>query len=163
MTAPTTEIELSKAVLDEFARMASALEEYDTQGMESIMQGIFAATTLDEFNSVLGADRAMPMGVSMKVDRVRWARSEFAAGLPFYLVIDGVRTDTGEAGQWVTGATTVVAMLVRAAFIGVLPIIGRAVESAEATKSGYRPVNWVMEAMNPPAAPTLDGAAKKGK
>lgn len=163
MTEPTKELELKPETIAEFARMASALEQYDTEGMESIMAGIFAATTLDEFNAVLGADRALPMGVSIKVERLRYAPSEFAAGLPFYLVIDGVDTRSGEVGQWVTGATTVVAMLVRAAFLDTLPVIGRAVESDTPTKSGYRPVNWIMEAMSPRTEPTLTGAKAKAK
>lgn len=163
MTEPTKELELKPETIAEFARMASALEQYDTEGMESIMAGIFAATTLDEFNAVLGADRAFPMNESMRVNRIRYARSEFVAGLPFYLVIDGVRTETGEVGQWVIGATTVVAMLVRAAFLDMLPVIGRAVESANVTNSGYRPVNWVMEAMSPRPEPTLPDAKEKAK
>lgn len=163
MTAPGTDVVLSKAVLDEFARMAGALEEFDTTGMDGILSDIFAATDVDSYNKVLNGDRVMPMNRSIKVERVRYAQSGFAAGLPFYLVVDGVDTSTGEVGQWVTGATTVVAALTRAAFAGHLPVVGRQSESAKPTKSGYTPINWIMEGIGGNGQQTIPEPKKAAK
>lgn len=163
MTEPGKEVQLSKKTLDEFARMATALEEYDAGGGDGILQEIFAANTVDDYNKILGGERALPMNKSIKVERVRYAQSDFNAGLPFYLVIDGVDMTNGEVGQWVSGAQTVVAMLTRAAFAGHLPVIGRAYESAKPTKDGFTPVNWTMEAIGGNGQQELDvkPAAKK--
>lgn len=144
MTEAGTEIELSREVLEQFAQMASALDEFDTEGMDGIMKDIFAVNTVADYNRIFEGDRELPEDKIIQVDRVRYARSEFAAGLPFYLVIDGVDVQSGEVGQWVTGATTIVAMLTRAAFAGHLPCVGFARKSKKPTKNGYTPVNWHM-------------------
>lgn len=151
MTQPGTELQLSQKTIDMFANMLTALEEYDAGGGDSILQQIMAAETVDDYNKPFSGDRAMRNNIAYRVERVRYARSEFAAGLPFYAVVDGVDTTTGEAGQWVTGATSVVAALVRASFTGQLPCTGEARESAKATKSGYTPVNWIMLSVAGPA------------
>lgn len=163
MTQPGTDVVLSEKTLQEFARMVVALEEFENSGTDSILDQIFTATTLDEFNGIFGGDRALPLNRSIKVDRLRYAKSEFAAGLPFYLVIDGEDTTSREKGQWVTGATTVVAMLVRAAFLGMLPLIGHQEESSKPTANGYRPINWIMEAMSQADEPQLPTAKAKDK
>lgn len=163
MTQPGTDVVLSQKTLDEFARMVVALDEFENSGTDSILDQIFSATTIDEFNGIFGSDRALPMNVSVKVERLRYARSEFAAGLPFYLVIDGENTQTRDKGQWVTGATTVVAMLVRAAFLQMLPLIGHQEESSKPTANGYRPVNWIMEAVSSAAPQETLPTAGKGK
>lgn len=147
MTEVGTEIVLKESTIAAFAQMLTALEEYDAGGLDEILGSIFAAKTVDEFNAVLGAERALPNNREVKVERVRYARSDFTQGLPFYAVLDGVDIKTGEARQWVTGATTVVGVLVHAAASGLLPIVGHAEESDKPTKNNYHPVNWVMSAI----------------
>lgn len=161
MTESGTDVELKPETLQEFARMASALEEYDAGGSDAILAEIFKADTVEDYNKIFAGDRELPNDKMLQIDKVRYARSEFAAGLPFYLVIDGVDLDTGEAKQWVSGSTTVVAMLVRAAFAGHLPCKGFARESDKPTKSGYRPINWNMREINNNGQQTLVGAGAK--
>lgn len=144
MTEAGTEIELSREVLEQFALMLTGLDEFDAEGMDGIMKDIFAATTVEDYNRIFEGDRELPEDKMLQIDRVRYARSEFAAGLPFYAVLDGVDVQSGEVGQWVTGATTIVGMLVRAAFANQLPVVGFARKSAKPTKSGYTPINWHM-------------------
>lgn len=163
MTEVGTEIVLKESTIAAFAQMLTALEEYDAGGLDEILGSIFAAKTVDEFNAVLGAERALPNNREVKVERVRYARSDFTQGLPFYAVLDGVDIKTGEARQWVTGATTVVAMLVRAAFLQMLPLIGHQEESSKPTANGYRPVNWIMEAVSSAAPQETLPTAGKGK
>lgn len=162
MTEAGTEIVLKESTIATFAQMLTALEEYDAGGLDSILEGIFAAKTVDEYNAVLGGDRALPMDREIRVDRVRYARSDYQQGLPFYAVIDGLDLKTKKPAQWVTGATTVVGTLVHAAASGHLPISGYAHESDEATKNNYHPVNWVMTAIggNGQTALAAKGAAK---
>lgn len=160
MTEAGTDIVLKESTIKAFAQMLTALEEYDAGGMDEILGAIFQAHTVDEFNSVLGAERALPMGREVKVERVRYARSEFGAGLPFYAVIDGVDLKTNKPAQWITGATTVVGTLVHAAASGLLPITGMAVESDRPTKNNFHPVNWIMSAIGGNGQATLEPDAK---
>jgi hypothetical protein len=145
MTETGTDIQLSDEIVQQFAVMASALEKYDPEGMEKILSDIARANTVEDYNKILDGERQLPFDRLVRIDRVRYAESEFAAGLPFYLVLDGVDINAERTEQWVTGATTVVAMLVRAACMGHLPVVGFAKESDKPTKSGYRPINWTMK------------------
>lgn len=160
MTAAGTDIELSKETLAMFAEMATALEQYDTGGGDSILQGIFKAETLDDYNAIFNGDRAMPLNRELKVTRVRYAKSEYAAGLPFYLVADVVNTTTGEVKEYTVGATVPVAIFTRATFLGHLPMLVRLYESEKTTKGGYKPVNVEVLAVSTPG---LDAPAAKAK
>lgn len=162
MTEAGTDLQLSQATIQEYALMAAALDKYDPEGMESILADIAKADSVEDYNKVLNSERQLPMDRLVRINRIRYAESEYAAGLPFYLVIDGVDINAEKEDQWVTGATTVVAMLVRAAFAGHLPIVGFAKESDKPTKSGYRPVNWTMKEILGTGQPELV-AAKKAK
>ncbi len=90
--------------------------------------------------------------------RVRYAKLEYAAGLPFYLVADTVDMRTGEAKEYTVGATVPVATFTRATFLGHLPMIVRLYESEKPTKSGYKPVNVEVLSISTPA---LDAPAAK--
>lgn len=163
MTQAGTEVELSQATLQEFARMASALDEYDAGGMDSILGEIFSIKTLDDYKKIFDGDRELPQDKMIQINRVRYSQSEFAGGLPFYLVVDGVDLESGEVKQWVSGSITVVAMLVRAAASGHLPCKGFARESDKPTKNGFRPVNWNMRELNVGGQETLPEAKAKAK
>lgn len=163
MTQAGTEIELSRETIAMFVDMLPALEEFDAGGADNILQQILTATTVDEYNKAFDGDRALPMGHEIKVEQVRYARSDFAAGLPFYLVVDGVDVSTGKSGQWTVGATSVVAALSRATFLDQLPVMGKATPSERETKAGYRPVNWVMTMVTDNSQQTLDADAKAKK
>lgn len=158
MTAAGTDVELSKETLAMFAEMTTALDEYETGGGDAILQSIFKATTLDEYNEMFKGERGMPLNRELKVTRVRYAQSEYAAGLPFYLVADVVNTTSGEVREFTVGATVPVAIFTRAAFLGHLPMIVRLFESDKPTKSGYKPVNVEVLAISTPG---LDAPAAK--
>lgn len=163
MTAAGTDVELSRQTLEMFAEMATALEEYDTGGSDSILQGIFKAETLDDYNAIFEGDRGMPLNKELKVTRVRYAKSDYEAGLPFYLVADVIDTRTGETKEYTIGATVPVAILTRASFLGQLPILIELVESDKPTKGGYRPINVHVLAITPAGldAPAAKTRAKK--
>lgn len=158
MTAAGTDVELSKETLAMFAEMATALDEYDTGGGDAILQSIFKAATLDDYNAMFAGDRGMPLNRELKVIRVRYAKSDFAAGLPFYLVADVVNPQSGEVKEYTVGATVPVAILTRATFMGHLPMIVKLVESEKPTKSGYKPINVEVLAISTPG---LDAPAAK--
>lgn len=150
MTQPGTDIQLSQDTVDLFMKMAGALEPFDAGGSDAILQQIMNATTLDDYNAIFEGDRAFPLGVEVKVTKARYAKSEYAQGAPFYLVIDGERLDTHTVGQWTLGAGVPLAMICRAAFNDQLPLIGKAYEADTPTKSGYKPINWKMIALGSP-------------
>lgn len=162
MTETGTEVVLSQKVVAQFASMVTALEEFDTSGMDGMLSDIFAANTAEDYNKIFEGEREMPLGTPLRVDRVRYAQSDFVGGLSFYAVIDGLNIETGELGQWTTGATVVVATLVRAAFAGHLPCIGSAYQ-ADATKSGFRPINWNMRQIKVDPELPIDLSHRKAK
>lgn len=163
MTSAGTDVELSRRTIEMFVDMLPALEKFDAGGSDNILQQILGATTVAEYNQAFEGDRALPMDHEIRIDRVRYAESDFAAGLPFYLVVDGLDMSTGKESQWTIGATSVVAALTRAAFMRHLPALGRAVFSERETKAGYRPVNWQMVHVSDNSQQTLDADAKVKK
>lgn len=66
--------------------------------------------------------------------------------LGFYMLVNCV-TDEGEPFKVTCGAVNVMAQLYRLNQLGVLPMDGRIVEAAKATKAGYKPM-W-LEAVAP--------------
>lgn len=163
MTQAGTEVELSRQTIEMFADMLPRLAEYQTGGADNILQQILNAVTVEDYNKAFDGDRALPIGHEIKVELVQYSKSEFAAGLPFYLVVDGVDLSTGKAGQWTVGATSVVAALTRAAFLDQMPVVGKAVPSERETKAGYRPVNWIMTMVTDNSQQTLDADTKAKK
>lgn len=157
MTVAGQQVELSPAVLAEFAKMTTALEAYPEGGLDSILTQIFTATTLDDYNKIFDGDRGMPVNVNVQIDRIRYAKTDYPGGLPFYLVCDGVNLKTGEAREYTVGATVVVGTLVRAAFLGHLPCRGYMYEAEEQTKAGLTPYNWKMLEINSTGQEVLSG------
>lgn len=163
MTAPGTQVQLSDATLKQFALMAGSLERYEGGNVESILQSIFKAQTVDDYNKIFGGERAFPLNRSMKITNIRYAESDFKGGIPFYLVIDAVDTTTGEVGEYTTGAESVVGMLMHAAWSGHLPIVCRLVQADRETRAGYKPINLVMEAIGGSGQQTTPEPKKAAK
>lgn len=148
MAEATKDVALSKTVLEQFAKMASALEAYPAGGLDSILTQIFEATSLDDYNKIFEGDRGLPLDTNVQISRVRYAPTDYPGGLPFYLVCDGVNLKTGEAKEFTVGATVVVGTLVRAAFNEHLPCRGFMYEAPDETKAGFTAYNWKMLEIN---------------
>lgn len=156
MTGPSTDLQLSQSTLAKFAEMTTALEAYPVGGMDSILEQLWKADNVDDYNKIFEGDRGMPLNTELKITRVRYAKSDFDAGLPFYLVCDTENPRTGEAREYTVGATEVVGALVYAAFANHLPCIGMAAEASKQTEAGYTPVNWKMLAITKGQLPVDD-------
>lgn len=163
MSAPGTDVELSRQTIEMFADMLPKLQEFNAGGADNILQQILTATTVEEYNKAFDGDRALPMAVELIIDKVEYTRSDFAGGLPFYLVVEGSVLGSDKTSQWTVGATSVVAALTRATFMDQLPIMGKAVASEKVTKAGYHPVNWIMTMVTDNTQQTLDDTPKAKK
>lgn len=109
-----------------------------------IVQRILESQTVDE---ILASFEATPIDDVLErpfeLHRVRWERSEYEQGQPYYALLDATMIDTGESVTLTTGSTTVVAQLYALARKGALPQKMRCVQSSKPTSRGYYPKNLV--------------------
>jgi hypothetical protein len=81
------------------------------------------------------------LDVPVTVYACKWQRSEYEKGMPFYVVVDGQRHDTGVRAPITIGAQTVIAQLVRLAQLNAFPCtVTLTYATDKPTKSGYRPL-----------------------
>lgn len=106
----------------------------------AIVARILRAQTLDE---ILGSFEATPidqvLDQPMEIHAVRWERSEYEEGNPYYALIDAVLIDDGNRVTLTTGSTNILTQLVAMAARGYLPAKVIARQSAKPTKRGYYP------------------------
>lgn len=81
------------------------------------------------------------LDVPVTVYGCKWQRSDFEAGMPFYVVVDGLRHDTNYRGPITIGAQTVIAQLVRLAQLKAFPVTLRLTHATDKpTRGGYMPL-----------------------
>jgi hypothetical protein len=81
------------------------------------------------------------LNVPVTVYGCKWQRSEYEAGMPFYVVADGLRGDTNWRGPITIGAQTVIAQLVRLAQLNAFPVTVVLTHATKTpTRSGYMPL-----------------------
>lgn len=132
---------VSAQTLQVFAQMAAGIPEADdSEAYESILTQLLAAGSVDQLNAPWDTDAVDKIaGHQIRVDEITRRPSDFAGGLGMYLVCKGVDQGTGERVTLTTGAVSVVAQLVRAYFIGGLPIVARWVVGDPSPRTGRRP------------------------
>lgn len=121
------------------AMLAQVPDAVDDGGL-NILETIANAATLADLNAPWqSANIAAYNGERLLVRSLRKRPSDFAGGLPFYLIIDAVVESTGEIVTVMTGSDDVVAQLVRAYVLGKLParVIPRV--AVKPTAAGYYP------------------------
>jgi hypothetical protein len=84
-------------------------------------------------------DMATYVGSTLIVRSVAKAQSDFAGGLPWFLIVDAIDEDTGEAVTLTTGSANIVMQLTKAYVMGWLPRRVMVEVSEKATKNGYYP------------------------
>lgn len=115
---------------------------------EDIIRRILAADTADAVLEQQAAIHARDvLGQILKVVGYSFNESDFGeTGPSFYMLMDCV-TDDGEPFKVTCGAINVMAQLYRLQQLEAFPLDARIVETARATKAGYKPM-W-LEAVAP--------------
>lgn len=155
-----TELVLSTATIERFQEMVILIPDTEGGGVENILASIFDATSAAELEKPWSdMDRGIPLGVPFLANGLTKSASDFRDGLGFYLVVDAIDLRTGESVEWVTGSVSVVAQLVKAYQLGILPQAFKLVEAEKASKAGYKPQH--LEVIDNPA-PAAKGRGRRG-
>jgi hypothetical protein len=132
--------EVEKALTTGDASGIVDVELTPEQQQLAIVERILRSQTLDEILASFEATSIdSVLGEPFEARRVRWERSEYEDGNPFYALIDAVMLGTGEQVTLTTGATNVLTQLFAMARKGYLPAKVVCVQSSKPTKSGFYP------------------------
>lgn len=131
----------TERTLAAFRDMALLLPEASTEdGSVRIIEQIMQASSLDELDSVWGTDDAEELiGVWQEIQSAERSISTMEGSLGIFLIVRGVRTDTGESVVWTTGSTSIVAQIVKAYALGAMPFVARIVKAEKASSNGFFP------------------------
>lgn len=128
-------------VVDAYMAMAAGIPEAGGDGAESILLQILQTNDPDALDAPWRADGLREyLDQPIRIDGLRRMGSEFAGGLPFFLIVDAADVSTGERITVTTGAVSVVAQLAKAFSLGLIPgwrVIPR--QSARPSAAGYYP------------------------
>ncbi len=106
-----------------------------------IIAQVLSADSVDEVLADIQVTGLLELlEVPITVHAIKFNRSSFEAGAPFYVVMDVTRHDTNWSGPVTTGAQTVIAQLVRIHMLNGYPCTLKAVYATDKpTANGYRP------------------------
>lgn len=133
-------VQLSPNAVKAYESMLAAVPDVDAGSYERILETIAGATDLAGLDAPWRSD-----GMGAYIDQpllvrgIAKAPSDFAGALPWFLVVDAVKADTGEAARFTTGSVNVVAQLVKAYAMGAFPVAVIPRQSDRPTKDGYHP------------------------
>lgn len=129
-----------KALNTYLERNLTAVDSAELAVADIIAQ-VLAADSVDEVLADVQVTGLLELlEVPITVHGVKFNRSSFEAGAPFYTVLDVTRHDTEWRGPVTTGAQTVIAQLVRLHMLDGYPCTLKAVYATDKpTANGYRP------------------------
>lgn len=127
-------------VVEAYESMLASVPEAGDSGYESILEAIALATDASQLDAAWrSAGFEELAGIPLTVRGIRKVRSEFAGGLPWFLVVDAVNETSGEPLTLTTGAVSVVAQLTKAWALQAFPLRVRPVVAERPSSSGYYP------------------------
>lgn len=123
-----------------FAQMASMIPTETGAAYDRILDQILNAGRWEDLDAPWETDDVAALqGHVIRVDRLERRPSDYRQGLGIFLVIHGVDANTGERRTITSGSVAVVAQLVKAYALGVLPVFVEFVVAERPTTDGYRP------------------------
>jgi len=132
--------ELPPHLVAQFAEMAMALPETESDGGAGIIEAILNAVDVKATNKIWDArDIESLSGVSLVIESASRSISDYKGGLGVFLVVQAVREDTGEPVTFTTGSLSVVAQIVKAWAGEELPLRCTPTPADRPAKSGYVP------------------------
>jgi hypothetical protein len=133
-----TPAEVDAQIMELFAAVPDEADADEVDMAARILQ----ATSIEELQQGGSLPNAEDMeGRTLLVQRVTKRPSTVGNGLPWYLLVDSVNTETGEYVRWQTSATTVALTLCKLVALGGLPETIRISRSEKPTKRGFYPLN----------------------
>ena len=139
--APTAAARMD-AVVEVYEGIFASIPEAGDEGATAILEQILRADAPDALDAPWRSTGLEPFVDQRLIVRgIRKAASEFAGGLPWFLILDCVDPATGETISTTTGAVAVVAQLVRAFGMGWLPLEVVVRRASRPSKSGYYPMH----------------------
>jgi hypothetical protein len=124
-----------------FAALAADIPEAGDGGFEGILAQLLTTEDPAALDAPWRSDGLTEyLDQPLRIDGLRRMESEFDSGLPFFLIVQAANLGTGETITLTTGAVSVVAQLVRAWSLGLIPgwrVIPR--QADRPSKSGYFP------------------------
>lgn len=132
---------VSDQTMQIFASMAAGIPEADdSEAYESILTQLLNAAGVDDLNAPWETEAADRLaGHQLIAQELTRRPSDFLGGLGMYLVVKGVDQASGERFTWTTGSIAIVAQLVRAYFLGGLPIIMQVIVGDVNPRTGRKP------------------------
>lgn len=138
------------------ARLAEMLPQPTEEVLDSMVDQVMAASSLNEMNRMWDANGSKDMVNADLIFRsIHMMPSDFADGLPFFLVCACTDVVTGEQVTMTTGSIMIVAELIRAQLIDALPAEAVITAAKRPTKDGNVPLHlrWVGQIVKPGAGP----------
>jgi len=132
--------QLSEQALSTFQPMLEQVPMASDNGAENIIMQIADAQSVDELDRAWeGQGWGDLLNRPVEVQAIRRAESDFDGGVGCYLIVDMTVLDSGERTTVTTGASSVVAQLVKAYCLGALPLRCVLVQSKKASRNGRYP------------------------
>lgn len=161
---------IDPAVVERFAKMAMLIPSEDGSGIERIIDAILSAESWETLDDPWDTTNVKTLeGKLLRINSLMRRPSSFKGGLGVFLVVHAINMDKGDKMVITTGSVNVVAQLVRAYALGVLPIFARWVVADRPTENGYYPHHLEIvgvappENGTPPPPPPPPPATAKGK
>ena len=117
---------------------------------KAIILQLLQATTDEELQLSSATGWRELQGVPVEINGFRWRKSDFEEGSPVYVIVNGMRLDTGEVLALTTGSGNILAQLSNLARRDQFPTTWRLIEADKATKAGFKPL-W-LEKVSPEEA-----------
>lgn len=103
---------LPAALVQQFAEMVRTMPRLDADGGAAILEQILNAASPEAINAIFDDEaNKEPVGVEIVIESAEVGESDFEDGLGVFLLVKAIRTDTGEAIRFTTGARSVVATI----------------------------------------------------
>lgn len=133
---------IAPAVVEIYSSWLAAVPDAGGDGMDGILAALAMATDPADLDAPWrSAGLELVVNVPLRITGIRKLPSDYPGGLPYFLVIDGAVTETGETISITTGSVSVVAQLVKAHALGAFPLNVIPRKAERASKAGYYPMH----------------------
>jgi len=144
-TPEASSVQLTPQAVAPFEATLAAVPDAGTQGYERILQAIADAQSVEDLDAPWRSQGMEAyLGRDLVIRSIQKMPSSYEGGIPWFLVVDAVDEETGQAVTFTTGAINVVAQLVQAFALGGFPLKVTPAESERESAAGGRPQHLVI-------------------
>lgn len=132
----------TEAMVERFNKAMGEIPDAGTTGVEGIVAQIMSVENVAQLGSAWESENTKALvGKVVQITGLSKMESDLPEGLPYFLIVQYLDTETGEVGTFTTGTVSVVAQLAKAYAEGWLPLDCRVEQSKRPTKDGYYPLH----------------------